>query len=66
MLALGHYRADMHHCGHPLSETTAPEAEFSYTVGPPFRCHACTALELARKADERPEPAALVWRAERR
>lgn len=66
MSALGIYRAGLHSCGLPLAETTAPDAEFAYKVGPPHRCHACTAVLRAQKADERTEPEALLWRAERR
>lgn len=66
MVALALYRADLHSCGHPLSETTAPNAEFQYKVEPPHRCHACTALAIAEREVERPHPSALIWRAERR
>lgn len=72
MAALALYRADLHSCGHPLSETTAPDAEGRYKVGPPYRCHACTALELAQKAHgEAVKKAggnpsdALIWQAQR-
>lgn len=67
MVALSIYRDDLHTCGHPLSETTEPEAEGRYTVGPPHRCHACDALE-AKQAEytDAKRPHALLWRAERR
>lgn len=67
MVALGLYRADLHDCGHPLSESTTPDAEGRYVVEPPTRCHACTAI-AAKQGDytEVKHARALLWRAERR
>lgn len=31
-------------CGHPLSETTRPDAAGEYVAGLPARCHACDTL----------------------
>jgi hypothetical protein len=36
-------------CGHPLSETTDPDAEGGYEVEEPTRCHACTPLGKAHE-----------------
>lgn len=66
MVALGEYRADMHVCGHPLSETTDPASEGRWTAGLPIRCHACTAIAV-RQEDyrEASHPQALLWPSER-
>lgn len=67
MLALGLYRADLHDCGHRLSESTRPDAEGRYLAEAPTRCHACTAI-AAKQSDytEVKHARALLWRAERR
>lgn len=51
------FEDSIHDCGHPIEETTSALAdpyniggEWKYTVGLPVRCHACTALNEARKA----------------
>lgn len=71
MLALAEYRADLHACGHPLSETTKPEHDQNnpqrvaeYKVGPPYVCHACAAVHTAMKAyrnSEVPPPESLLF-----
>ena len=54
-------------CGHPLEETTAPDAEEGYDVGVSARCHCCTALDIAQDAvQDRPHPSALLLSAVRR
>lgn len=67
MLALAMYRAELHDCGHLLSDTTDPAAESAYTVGPPTRCHACTAIAIRQQdyKDAR-HPSALLWSARTR
>ena len=61
-LALGDYEAGLcGGCGHPLSETTAADAEDQYEAGLAVRCHRCTAS--ARAGDfyaESPQPSALM------
>lgn len=48
-------------CGHPVAETTAPEAEERYHVPYPIRCHRCTATEQAQvRFQDMPTPAALL------
>lgn len=48
-------------CGHPLTETTAPENETAYVAGPAVRCHRCTAAERAQSAyQDSPQPGALM------
>lgn len=43
-LALADYEADCcTGCGHPLADTTRPEAEDEYLPGDAIRCHFCTA-----------------------
>jgi hypothetical protein len=67
MLALAEYRADLHVCGHPMSESTAPENEGRYKVPLPVRCHSCDAIEA--KQDEYKDakhPRALLWSSELR
>lgn len=56
MSAFTAYEADLHTCGHPLAETTSiladpsnSNGEWVYKAQLPFRCHACDALELAKK-----------------
>jgi superfamily II helicase len=47
-------------CGHPMSETMAPENEFQYKADLPFRCHRCTTTELAmERYQEHPAASAL-------
>lgn len=47
-------------CGHPLAETTDPEAEYRWTPGPAIRCHRCTAAYQARDIHATsPQPQAL-------
>lgn len=48
-------------CGHPLEESTDPGADpdnrggtHTYEVGPPTRCHACTALAKAEDTYRHP------------
>jgi hypothetical protein len=50
-------------CGHPVEECTSPAADpdnrestHTYLVGPPTRCHACTALAKAEDAHRNPGP----------
>lgn len=67
MIALGVYRADLHTCGHPLSETTDPANENAYTADLPTRCHACTALDVKQQEyKDAQHPGALLWRAVKR
>lgn len=49
-------------CGHPLTETTDPQHEFSYVpASAPIRCHRCTAAEIhSDKAQDLPHPGALM------
>lgn len=47
-------------CGHPLSETTDPDAEGEYEAPLPTRCHACTALEK-RREEYRESPLGLLF-----
>ncbi len=71
MLALAEYRADLHVCGHPLSESTKPEYDRNnpqrtaeYKVGPPHVCHACAATYTAMRAyrdSEVPPPESLLF-----
>lgn len=65
MLALLEYRASLCACGcgHLARETT--DERFEWRIPDPVRCFARTALTIAQKA-ERPNPEALLWRAERR
>lgn len=68
MLALADYRATRcPSCGQDIRECTAPDADGRYHVGLPVRCHATTALSIARKAYvDTPQSEALLWRTERR
>lgn len=52
-------------CGHPLSETTHPDAEGEYVAPLPTRCHACTPLEQ-RKEEYRESPPGLLFSVERK
>lgn len=59
MRAFQDYEGQLHTCGHPLSESTSlladpdnPDGEWVYTAQLPIRCHACTALEQAKKPYE--------------
>lgn len=50
MLALAAHRATLCPlCGRPLSVCTDPASEGRWTVAPPTRCHASTAIARARK-----------------
>lgn len=66
MLALGEYRASRCPCGcgYALKETTEGGGVFSVPL--PVRCYARTALSIAQDASNRPQPEALLWRAEMR
>ena len=65
MVALAAHRADLHSCGHPLSESTEPSAK--YVAELPTRCYACDAIELKQEEyRDSPRPTALLWRASRR
>lgn len=67
MVALALYRGDLHTCGQPLSETTAPDAEGNYVAELPLRCHACDAIDLKQEDyKDVKRPGALLWRARRR
>jgi hypothetical protein len=47
-------------CGHPMSETTAPENEFKYRAELPIRCHRCTASGVAMAVyEDAPQASAL-------
>ena len=63
-LALLAYEASLcNGCGHPLAETTAPEAEETYQ-GDLVRCHRCTAAEqVAEQYRENPQPGSLRYSA---
>lgn len=58
-------------CGQPADEAMSTEADpnnrdgrWHYEVGPPHRCHACTALDRqAETYRESPAPSALRFRA---
>lgn len=62
MLALAQYEAGLcPKCGRPLSVCTAPENQGKFTVGLPTRCHAETALLVARDGMQGyPNPGALM------
>jgi len=68
MLALAAYRRGLCPlCGRPLEECTAQDADGAYTVPPPTRCHATTALMVAQERyRDTPQAGALLWVAERR
>lgn len=63
-LALLAYEAGLcHGCGHPLAETTDPNAEETYQ-GDLVRCHRCTAAEqVAEQYRENPQPGSLRYSA---
>lgn len=63
-LALLTYEAGLcNGCGHPLKETTAPEAEETYQ-GDLVRCHRCTAAEqVAEQYRDNPQPGSLRYSA---
>lgn len=63
-LALLAYEASLcHGCGHPLAETTRPEAEEAY-VAEAMRCHRCTAAEQeAESYRDNPQPGSLRYTA---
>lgn len=52
--------ADRCQCGHPLSETTDPDAEGEYEAPLPTRCYACTELEK-RREEYRNSPPGLLF-----
>lgn len=60
-LALEAYDADIcAGCGFPLSESTTPAREYSYTAGAAIRCHACTAhAQESAKHSSKSDAAAL-------
>lgn len=68
MLALHAWRKALcPKCGRPLSECTAPENEGRYTVPPPTRCHATTAVIAASRAyKDSPTTEALLYGAQLR
>jgi hypothetical protein len=48
MLALGEVEAaTCEGCGGDMNETFATDAQDSYDVEPPYRCHRCTAIHQA-------------------
>jgi hypothetical protein len=83
LLALAHTEREdgmCGRCGHPLAESASPSADpdnplgtHTYRVGPPTRCHACTALARAEEpvvnprpgAAGAPHPSALHWHSTR-
>lgn len=71
MLARDLYRSLIHGpCGGYLPDTTAPEAEGTYTAESPVRCQLCTARAEAHAAHmnspHAPHPEALLWPVMRR
>lgn len=53
-------------CGHPLSETTDPDADHHYVAPLPTRCHACTVIAMRTPDYEKAaQPDALRFRAVR-
>jgi hypothetical protein len=64
ILALAEYRAGLcPNCGRPLRVCTDPAGDGKWTVDPPTRCHATSALVIAQKAYmDAPQPEALLWR----
>lgn len=40
-------------CGEPLWESMDPANEGRYKVAPPYRCHCCTAVQLAMRPYEK-------------
>jgi len=54
-------------CGHPLSETTEPDAEGDWDTPLPDRCHACTALAIHQERYAKtPHVHALRWQVHRK
>lgn len=54
-------------CGHPMHESMNPENDGRYTVPPPSRCYACSAVERVIEAgtyDKASQPHALRFSAE--
>lgn len=67
MLALDAYRAQLcPSCGRPLSVCTDPESDGKWQVPAPTRCHATTAVLIAREQNTNPQPGALLFHAERK
>jgi hypothetical protein len=61
-LELAVYEADLcPGCGHPTAETMAPENEFQYKAGLPYRCHRCTATEMAMKPYQEQEYSSALY-----
>lgn len=62
-LQLADYEAELcDGCGHPLADTTDPDAEYRYEPGPAIRCHRCTAAHQAAALYEKsPHPRALHY-----
>lgn len=53
-------------CGHPLSETTDPDADHHYVAPLPTRCYACTVIAMRTPEYEKAaQPDALRFRADR-
>lgn len=48
-LALTEHEGSLHTCGVPFDEGADPANEGRFTAGLPVRCHACTAIEVARE-----------------
>jgi hypothetical protein len=47
-------------CGHPMTETMAPENEYAYVAELAIRCHRCTVAHTAgEKYQDNPVPSAL-------
>lgn len=68
MLALAQWRDGLCPvCQRPLEECADPKADGGYSVPPPTRCHATTAVQAAAaKYQDSETPSALLFRAERR
>lgn len=68
MLALAEYRAGLcPACGQELRVCADPEGDGNWTVPPPTRCHATTAMSIAQKSyADSLQPEALLWHAKRR
>lgn len=68
MLALGrHGDLSCKGCGGWLPETTEAEAEDTYVVQPPVRCHRCAAFSAGvDKARSMTHPASLLLQVEKR
>lgn len=65
MLSLAAYRAELCPvCGNPKAVCQAATSDSRFTVPPPARCHATTAIRRAQNEGEREYPEALVWSAQ--